>query len=119
MSEEKDIKQKAIAHYNRMIKFARECKESEKEFPNNSLGFFYVSIGEYWQGDWCSYCSKYCYKKTNHYELSCRNCPLNPHESKDPEYCCGGLWNKIGVATTWEDLIKALTDVKNYIEMWG
>lgn len=119
MSGEKDIKQEAIEHYNRMIAFAAECKENNIEFHRIPLVFFQTNFGEDWQGYNCSYCGEYCYKKTNWYNLSCGECPLNPLESKDPAFCCGGLWNRISITRTWDTLIKALTDVKKYIEIWG
>lgn len=119
MNEGRTIKQRAIAHYERMIKFAMVCKESGERFPKSSVHFFMDNIDECWHGDYCSYCIKYYYEKPNNYKLFCGGCPLNPDESKDPEYCCGRLWNRISIAATWDTLIKALTDVKNYIEIWG
>ena len=116
MSGEKDIKQEAIEHYNRMIAFAAECKENNVEFSSDRIDFFSNSIGECWQGEFCSYCIKYYFIKP---EAPCGKCPLNPHESKDAIHCCDGVWNRINMANSWDTLVKALTDVKKYIEGWG
>ena len=105
-TEEKGLSKlqiKAIAHYDRMIAWARTQPYDDK--PDSSDMF--AAIGEYWFGKSCSFCQKYfnAYKNDR-----CTLCPLN-----DGVVCCGGRWLIMNSAETWGDWVRAAEKVKEYI----
>lgn len=96
-----ELQEKAIAHYDRMIAWAKTRPEKGiKAFMQMRL-----TIGEEWGGGYCPYCNTY------HISLgNCGACPLG-----DDDNCCGGLWWKLNAAETWGEWIVAAEAVKQYI----
>jgi hypothetical protein len=97
----KEIKRDALAHYDRMIKWAE--KQDPKGFVNHL--FMYRDIGETWYSDYCPYCKKY---------PGCEKCPLEKHKK-----CCDGLWSEMNKQPTWGKWIEAAKKVRKYIKKYG
>lgn len=109
-TEEKGLTElqiKAIAHYDRMIIFARMrekiCPTESKDYA--TMKFF---LTEAWSAKDCAYCLKY-QKESGLYQ-SCGYCPLFFCGQ-----CCGGLWDNLNRAETWGEWVAAAEKVKEYI----
>lgn len=74
------LKQKALAHYDRMIKWAE--KQPKRKLVD--CEYMYESIGEIWVDTDCAYC-----KKIEKYNLDCNFCRLCV-VNYDSRHCCGG-----------------------------
>ena len=98
-----ELQIEAIAHYDRMITWARTQPHDDK--PDSS-GMF-AAIGEYWFGKSSSFCQKYFNAFMND---RCALCPLN-----GGAVCWGELRLKVDVAKTWGEWIAAAEKVKEYI----
>ena len=102
MKKTTKIKKEALAHYDRMIKWA------EKQNPRGRVNGYKIrgEIGEVWASYDCSYCNKY--------GLSCSRCPLNLDT-----WCCNGLYGDMCKSKTWGTWIKRAEKVREYIEENG
>jgi hypothetical protein len=105
----KRIQKQALAHYNRMIKWA-------ETLPSNTSKSFLdmeISIGEAWGDDTCPYCNRYFKDDT-------KICPLsNGHSICDGDICCKGIFNKMNLALSWKKWIKYAKQVQDYIRENG
>jgi hypothetical protein len=109
----KRIQQKAIDHYDRMIKYAKT--RNKRSTPDAAQ--MVDAIGETWGPDECAYCQKYI-------NDPCAKCPL--HGKDDPlavqhvyGQCCNGLYGKMALARTWGDWISRAIEVRNFIKKNG
>jgi hypothetical protein len=75
----KSTQAKAIAHYDRMIAWAK--KQHCSGLPDRDR--MYNEINEHWYSDSCAYC--------NHYERDCYKCSLLTIDKEGEEDCCNGL----------------------------
>jgi len=50
--------------------------------------------------------------KKGMYKMNCGRCPLNPHMSRNPFFCCGGLWDTM---TKNAEKIQYATEIIKYI----
>jgi len=98
--EKHEVKRKAIAHYNRMIKYAK-TRPATKRINRNSM---YKAIGECWYDMDCSYCKAYKF---------CNICPLYIGG------CCGGLWCEMANAKNWREWIDRAIKVRQFIKNNG
>jgi hypothetical protein len=108
----KRIQKKALAHYDRMIKWAE--KQPLGGHADNSMHY---ELGESEYGEDCSYCKKY-------YQIG--GCLLNSNDREKPcsipwytNHCCNGLWDKMESAKTWGTWIKYAKQVRDYIRENG
>ncbi len=108
----KSIKQEALEHYDRMIKWVKT--QSNEDMPNHSA--MLRAIHENWFGNDCPYCGKYYMPK----DKKCK-CRLNPEKKyRLPSDCCDGLWVKMSICTyTWADWLKYARKVRAYINKHG
>ena len=87
------LKQKALAHYDRMIEWAKKQPKKNKCDRVN----MYYHISETWSGSHCPYRQKMSEK-----DLNCSYCRLHA-DNDDENCCCDG---------TWMDMANAETQVK-------
>ncbi len=102
------IKRKTIAHYNKMIKWAK--KQNPEESTSKEL--MYVEIKQNWTGLSCFYCSAY-------YGINDKcfgRCPLSTNED---DYCCDHLWETMDRSRTWREWIENAKKVLDYIKIHG
>ena len=73
----KKIKKEAIAHYERMIEYAKgqEPKDIADGFE------MFVSINGCWRGECCPYCEEF-FDGLDDGEYECLKCPLSPTGKK-------------------------------------
>jgi len=111
-------KQEAIAHYERMIKWAKTQPPGNRIRYKHSVSIMFVAIGEDWYGKNCVYCQKYI-----KYSSSSTNkpCPLTSYVIPycDDKSCCNGLWIKMNNSTTWKEWIINAEKVLEYIKENG
>lgn len=93
------LQKDAIAHYNRMIKWAKT--QSQNSTPLSHV--MNMEIKEGWGGADCSYCRAYL--------ENCDDCSLSKSYR-----CCNELWYKMDVAKTWSEWIKYAQKIKQYIK---
>jgi hypothetical protein len=107
------LKQKALAHYDRMIAWAE--KQPKKVIADANV--MLEKLGESWHGEFCIYCKSR--------EDQCFGCLLNPIITRfaSREFgqvmCCGGLWREMQVLCTWGTWVKRARAVREYIEQHG
>lgn len=101
------IKEEALAHYDRMIKWAE--KQSNYIHPHYST--MNSELGEGWTSVDCSYCQEYSYDCEH-------NCPL--YISTSSYFgCCNGLWRLLNKVNTWQEWAEAAKAVRAYIKEHG
>lgn len=104
----KIFKESGIAHYKRMINWARiRDKKEMTSYYGMSKG-----LGEVWQGHYCLYCS------INLNGFRCNKCPLQG-KNGDSSTCCDGLWVKMHKSMTWGEWVKNAKKVLKYIKKNG
>ena len=96
------LQKDAIAHYNRMIKWAKTQSQDISPHPI-AMKF---EIGEMWGSDDCSYCMTY----------RCDDCPLSKFTGPEFFGCCNKLWRKMDTASTWSEWIEYAKKIKQYIK---
>jgi len=103
------LKQKALAHYDRMIEWA------DKQPKRNRCSdvYMYDKILEYWGGECCPYC-----QKISEQDLNCSYCRLHA-DNDDYKSCCNGTWDHMDRANTWGTWVKRARKVREYIEKNG
>jgi hypothetical protein len=108
------LKQKALAHYDRMIEWA------DKQPKRGLVSELYIedAIGEDWSADHCPYCLS---RKS-----MCFGCNLNPIQvaiitdvTPSAYLCCSGLWYRMLESSTWGTWVKRARAVREYIEKHG
>jgi hypothetical protein len=107
----KSIQKKTLAHYDRMIEWAKI------QHPSGLVKIRHMKndLGESWGGDYCEYCNKfYIYIEMDASE-TCSFCPL----ANSQKYCCNELWQKMSLSHTWKTWINYATQVRDYIERNG
>ena len=104
------LKQKALAHYDRMIEWAEKQPKRNKR----DSGVMYASIREDWGGTCCPYCQK-MYEE----ELDCSFCRLRDENYDEAHPCCGGKWIHMASSATWGTWVKRARKVREYIEKHG
>jgi hypothetical protein len=107
-----DLKQTALAHYERMIDWAKQQNPKEKVDKSKMLD----SIGENWGGRHCVYC-----KQINDLSLSCKECNIYLPDGNDSKVqdCAGGNYANVCDAETWGQWIKSATKMKVFIKVNG
>jgi len=115
-----NLKKEALAHYNRMIKWAKE--QNKLDQPSSTL--MLTMLEENWQGAFCKYCTTFREQNAAFIFNCCEHneygiCPLNINTEKTSTYCCDGLWIKMAKSETWEEWIVNAKLVKNYIKENG
>ena len=101
-----EIKQEALAHYDRMIEWAKKQNQSIECRP----GIMLEAISEQWYGPFCSYCQKYF--------GICSECELT-RENVILFDCCNGLWRKMTKSLTWGEWVINAEAVRKYINERG
>ena len=101
------VRTRALAHYKRMIKWARTQPETDSV---NAL-LMHKAIKETWGAIYCPYCVSYA-------GVACNLCPLYKLSSSG-SHCCGGWWNKMDRAPTWKSWIKYAVKVYSFIDKYG
>jgi len=96
-----ELKEQALAHYARMIKWAKRQRADDK--PRS--GTMHLEIGESWGAKDCAYCASFD---------RCLACPLYTHFG-----CCNGLWEAMKAATTWGEWLKCAHKIVEYIKQHG
>ena len=96
------IKKEELAHYDRMIAWAKEQKPRDKVSGYK----MWDKIGEMWSNDDSSYCKRY--------GLFCGSCPL----SLDLR-CCNRLYSDMHNSKTWGTWVKRAEKVREYIRENG
>ena len=119
------LKQKALAHYDRMIEWAKKQPKKNKCDRVN----MYYHISETWSGSHCPYCQKMSEK-----DLNCSYCRLHADNDDDncccegawmdmanaeTYCCCDGAWMDMANAETWGTWVKRARKVREYIEKHG
>ena len=99
------MKRKAIAHYKRMIKWAK----TQNPRARADIVKMSYELKDCWSSDECVYCEEYIF---------CGECPL-ASPNWEIEGCCGGLWDKMDDARTWKTWIKYAEQVLEYIKENG
>jgi len=103
------LKDKCLAHYDRMISWAEKNPVPGTEWPSEHgpLGTSYSyrmerGLGERPSGKDCCLCQKYMENKSGH----CKLCPVNA----DGKHvgCIGTPFRRIFIATCWVDFVAAL-----------
>lgn len=102
------LKQKALAHYDRMIEWA---KKQPKRGHVSKIKMF-VEINETWESDYCIYCN-------SHKGGTCPQCKLYSIPRYDGRHCCDGLWRIMNSAVCWPTWVKRARKVREYIEKHG
>ena len=112
-----DVKEETIAHYDRMIKYAkskwfgvfRKVDQSDMEFD----------INESWFGPDCPYCRAFKGRLVN--RKSKIKCPLSNDfaTTECGGECCGGRWETMASAKTWKEWVRRAEDVVEYIRRNG
>jgi len=97
------LKQKALAHYDRMIEWAE--KQPKKMHVYRDV--MYMAICEDFSGHYCAYCQ-------NNESIACDECKLLSDDG-----CCGGLYRIMDKAQTWSTWVKRARKVREYIEKHG
>ncbi|MFA5423957.1 MAG: hypothetical protein WC374_08885 [Phycisphaerae bacterium] len=100
-------KQKALKHYDGMIKWAKKQKPRARANAFDML----IETDQEWHSDDCPYCKQ---KRDD-----CLSCPLNGEVTFSHESCCGGLWEKMDKSKTWASWITAAEKVRKYIKKNG
>ena len=100
------LKQKALAHYDRMIAWAEKQPTKSYVDPYEMES----SIGEHYDGEYCAYCRKH---------ILCSTCDLYAKSKKYGEHCCGGRWISMSISKTWSTWVKRARRVREYIEKHG
>ncbi len=103
----KDIFEKTLNHYYKMIGWALTRHENEATDP-------YIMreiLGENWFMNDCPCCMEY-YKK----EGSCDNCPLRNYINPYSGNCCTGLWEKMSMSSTWKEWIDKAINLVGFIK---
>lgn len=95
----KRIQKQAIAHYDRMIEWAK--KQPQRKIPDDCD--MLCEIGENWFSNGCTYCLKY-------FDGSCDTCALQAKRG-----CCNGLWESMNRSETWGTWVKRAEKVRQYI----
>lgn len=98
-------KKDALAHYRRMIKWAK--KQPKRQPPHREI--MRGEIGEEWHGADCVYCVEEKGK--------CMFCVLNGGAAAFN--CCNGLWYKMATAGSWESWIYYAEKIVQYIKNNG
>jgi len=107
-----EIKKKAIAHYEKMIKWAK--LQNGNAITDHF--FMFETLGEFWQGHFCSYCQEYL--KGDLFCSYCSICPLTKN-NLNTKYCCYGLWHKMNHSKTWKEWIKYAEKILKLIKKMG
>jgi len=94
MTKKQAIK-KAIAHWERMIRWAK--KQNKKEFP--SLFSMSNDIKEAWKGKDCELCKQFQNKADG-----CSNCPL--YKKYNNCNTVHNLWFAVSFSRTWKEWVK-------------
>ena len=102
------IKRKTIAHYNKMIKWAKKQNPDESK----SKELMYVKIKQNWTGLSCFYCSVYY----DSFGDCFGTCPLSASED---DSCCNNLWEIMDKSRTWGEWIENAEKVLDYINIHG
>jgi len=118
------LQQKAIKHYDKMIRYAKTQLPGSKV----SRTSMYKNIGQYWEGDDCPYCqreeaglvgylveTKLSPEDLGGFGFKESECPLGPCDLN----CCNGLWTDMDLAETWGEWIEAAKQVREYIREKG
>jgi len=106
----KTIKQEALDHYDRMIKWAK----TQNSGGAPDVQIMEKELKESWFGGDCPYCKEY------NFCMSSKRCPLLANNNeKLCNFCCGGLWMELAISSTWKKWIKNAILVRNFIEKNG
>jgi len=112
------VKKHAIAHYERMIEWAKKQNKSENPEENPCYEKMEKELGEDWYAEYCPYCQEYK-NLVNYY---CCDCPLqeeNPIKPGTESNCCDGLWLDMSRAESWGEWIEKAKKVLQYIKEKG
>lgn len=101
MVEVSEIKEEAVNHYVRMIKYA-ESREPDRK---KSLQEMIDDIDEVWLSEHCLYCIFF---------RQCCRCPLEDHRG-----CCNGAWYDMHTSDTWGEFAEKAKEVLSYIKEHG
>ena len=117
------IQQDAIAHYERMIAWA---KAHINLTVNLTFNVFEMekAIGERAHSRDCSYCNRFqdtCRYEGDFHIQPCSSCPLHngKHDWATSSYCCNGLWLELNRSTSWKQWIVNAEAVLEYIKQYG
>lgn len=99
-----DIKKQAIAHYDRMIEWAKKQNPDKEQFASDMR----EELNETYDARSCSYCIAN--------KFDCELCKLS---GINIGICCNGLFFKMCLALTWGEWIERAKEVKKYIEING
>ena len=103
------IKQEALAHYDRMIEWAKKQPPKDEPFVGRMLH----DLGETYSAKFCVYCNEY---KDECLDL-CMGCPLSLPES--PLACCNGQYRKMCCSDTWAEWVENAKEVRRIIKKYG
>lgn len=112
------LKQKAIAHYDRMIQWAETLSPVDQMGGPDSY-WMMSRIGVTWYNNDCSFCSVYTHHCKQSDTGAC--CPLRASAAErvshgsQSDACCNGLWIKMARADTWVEWLEYARLVRNYI----
>lgn len=101
---------RTIAHYQRMIAWAKEKEKEGRTVPNSDT--MEEELGESWEGDYCPLCDAYFeYNADGVYvsESGCKACPLFLAHG----HCRINEWYQLCRATTWTAWIEHATTLLN------
>jgi len=101
------LKQKALAHYDRMIEWA----EKQPKTRCQDIEDMEDAIGENYASGYCAYCQE----NLN----TCSTCRLYNKSKKHGKHCCGSLWPSMSESKTWGIWVKRARKVREYIEKHG
>lgn len=107
----KKIKQQAIEHYERMIKWAEKQNSSHLAIASTMR----LSINENWFGGFCGYCNNKPRKVTARLTDKCVGCELG----RSVFTCCDDLWETMNSSMTWKEWITNAKKVLEYIKENG
>jgi hypothetical protein len=118
-SEKKSRKEKTIAHYKRMIEWAK-TQPAKNPIKYQAM---YRAIGEDWFSTSCLYCKEHSKSSDKQafpgiFVTSCGDCELSG-EQKLSSYCCDRLWMKLNAASNRKEWVKAAKKVLKYIKKYG
>jgi hypothetical protein len=105
----KTIKQEALDHYDRMIKWAK----TQNSGGAPDVQIMEKELKESWFSGDCPYCKKY------NFCMSSEVCPLQTKVERIHTSCCDGLWINLSISPTWKKWIKNAILVRNFIKKNG
>lgn len=97
-----NIKEETLAHYHRMIEWAKEQDPSGNAYSE----FMYQELGESWLAHSCPLCKLHQYK--------CESCIV--YYSTKMYGCRGTPWNSLDTCIQWGDWIDAALEEVEFLE---